>query len=160
MTSIWSHNKVCSKRVSLRLNLFKHGIQLFWKRMHQTLCSTWASNELGGGNPQAAKMTLKIVMVLVVAEMVIIGMILFICRYVLGYAFSREKEVLDHDLSLNNYGWPISSTFRVTFSHVSHVMAIYLEQNFWICNLFIQGIPSTEHSFIIQFRIFSLEFRS
>ena len=41
--------------------------------------STWASNELGGGNPQAAKMTSKIVMVLVVAEMVIIGMILFFC---------------------------------------------------------------------------------
>ncbi|KAK7839409.1 protein detoxification 16 [Quercus suber] len=58
--------------------------------MHQTLRSNWASNELGGGNPQAAKMTFKIVMVLVVAEMVIIGMILLFCLYVLGYAFSRE----------------------------------------------------------------------
>ena len=80
--------------------------------MHQTHCSTRASNELGGGNPQAAKMTFKIVMVLVVAKVVIIGMILFVCRYVLGYAFSREKEVLDHDLSLNNHGWLTSSTFR------------------------------------------------
>ena len=35
---------------------------------------------MGGGNPQAAKMTSKIVMVLVVAEMVIIGMILFFCK--------------------------------------------------------------------------------
>ena len=109
--------------------------------MHQTLCSTWASNELGGGNPQAAKMTFKIGMVLVVAKMVIIGIILFFCRYVLGFAFSREKEVLDHDLSLNNHGWLTSGTFRVTY-------------------LYFQGIPSTEHSFIIQFRIFSLEFRS
>ncbi|KAK9995102.1 hypothetical protein SO802_024805, partial [Lithocarpus litseifolius] len=61
--------------------------------MHQTNCSTRASNELGGGNPQATKMTFKIVMVLVVAEMVIIGMILFFCRYVLGFSFSSEKEV-------------------------------------------------------------------
>ena len=98
--------------------------------MHQTLRSTWASNELGGGNPQAAKMTFKIVMVLVVAEMVIIGIILFFCCYVLGCAFTREKEVLDHDLPLNNHGWLTSSAFRVTFSHFSHVMAIYLKQNF------------------------------
>uniref|UniRef100_A0A7N2L0R4 TIR domain-containing protein n=1 Tax=Quercus lobata TaxID=97700 RepID=A0A7N2L0R4_QUELO len=29
------------------------------------------------------------------------------------YAFSREKEVLDHDLSLYNHGWLTSSTFRM-----------------------------------------------
>ena len=64
--------------------------------MHQTHCSTRASNELGGGNPQEAKMTANIVMVLVVAEMVIVGMILFICHYVLGYVFSSEKEAGDY----------------------------------------------------------------
>uniref|UniRef100_A0A7N2MEL4 Uncharacterized protein n=1 Tax=Quercus lobata TaxID=97700 RepID=A0A7N2MEL4_QUELO len=64
-------------------------------------------------------MTLKIVMVLVVAEMVIIGMILFFCRNVLGYAFSREKEVLDHDLSLYNHGWLTSSTFRGLLEEVA-----------------------------------------
>ena len=115
-----------------------------------TYLSTWASNELKGGNPQAAKMTFKIVMVLVVAEMVIIGMILF----------SAERRKFWIMISLHNHGWLTSSTFRVTFSHFSHVMGFYLEQNFWSSNLFIQGIPSTEHSFIIQFRIFSLEFRS
>ena len=73
---------------------------------------------MGGGNPQEAKMTAKIVMVLVVAKMVVVGMILFICHYVLGYVFSSEKEVGDHVaktvpfISLNNHGWLTSSTFR------------------------------------------------
>ena len=51
--------------------------------------------DLGGGNPQAAKMTVKIIMVLVIAEMVIVGMILFSCCYVLGHAFSNEKVAVD-----------------------------------------------------------------
>ncbi|KAK7861285.1 hypothetical protein CFP56_011291 [Quercus suber] len=54
-----------------------------------------------------------------VAEMVIIGMILFFCRNVLGYAFSREKEVLGHDLSLYNHGWLTSSTFRGLLEEVA-----------------------------------------
>ena len=63
--------------------------------MHKTLCSTRVSNELGAGNAQAAKMTVKAMMVLVVAEMVIVAMILFFCHRVLGYAFSSKKEIVD-----------------------------------------------------------------
>jgi len=55
--------------------------------MHQSLiCSTRVSNELGAGNPQAAKVAVKAIMVLAIAEMV----------NVLGYAFSKEKEIVDH----------------------------------------------------------------
>ena len=63
--------------------------------MHKILCSTWVSNELGAGNAQAAKMTVKVIMVLVVAEMVIVAMILFFCHRVLGYALSIKKEIVD-----------------------------------------------------------------
>nr|POF22808.1 protein detoxification 14 [Quercus suber] len=59
-----------------------------------SLC-TRVSNELGAGNAQAAKMTVKAIMVLVVAEMVIVAMILFFCHRVLGYAFSSKKEIVD-----------------------------------------------------------------
>ena len=52
--------------------------------MHKTLCSTRVSSELGAGNAHAAKMTVKAIMVLVVAEMVIVAMILFFCHRVLG----------------------------------------------------------------------------
>jgi Na+-driven multidrug efflux pump len=67
------------------------------KRMHQSLiCSTRVSNELGAGNPQAAKVAVKAIMVLAIAEMVTVSMILYFCRNVLGYAFSKEKEIVDH----------------------------------------------------------------
>ena len=53
--------------------------------MHQTLCSTRVSNEFGEVNPQAAKMTVKAIMVLVVSEVVmianmgpLIGLLIFI----------------------------------------------------------------------------------
>ena len=62
--------------------------------MHKTLCSTRVSNELGAGNAQAAKMTVKAMMVLVVAEMVIVAMILSFCHRVLGYVFSSKKEIV------------------------------------------------------------------
>ena len=53
------------------------------------------SNELGAGNAQAAKITVKAIIVLVVAKMVIVAMILFFCHRVLGYAFSCKKEIVD-----------------------------------------------------------------
>ena len=68
--------------------------------MHKTLCSTQVSNELGAGNAQAAKMTIKAIMVLVVAEMVIVVMILFFCHRVLGYAFSSKKEIVDRSADM------------------------------------------------------------
>ncbi|KAG2710118.1 hypothetical protein I3760_04G009700 [Carya illinoinensis] len=55
---------------------------------------TRVSNELGAGNPQAAKVAVKAIRVIAVAEMVIISMMLFFCRNFLGYAFSKEKEIV------------------------------------------------------------------
>ena len=40
-------------------------------------------------------MSVKVIMVLVIAKMVIVGMILFSCCYVLGYGYSNEKEAVD-----------------------------------------------------------------
>ncbi|KAB1210947.1 MATE efflux family protein 7 [Morella rubra] len=57
--------------------------------------STRVSNELGAGNPHAAKVAVKAIMVLAVAEMLIVSMILFFCRHLLGYAFSKETEIVD-----------------------------------------------------------------
>ena len=119
--------------------------------MHQTLCSTQASNELGGGNPQEAKMTAKIVMVLVVAEMVVVGMILFICHYVLGYVFSSEKEVGDHvvktvllflSIIMDGLLAVLSGNF-LTF--LSCKWAIIWSRTFEVITYLIHGIPSTKH---------------
>ncbi|XVE60713.1 hypothetical protein DITRI_Ditri05aG0150300 [Diplodiscus trichospermus] len=58
--------------------------------------STRVANELGAGNPQAAKLAFWIVIVIAMAEGVIMSTILFFCRYILGYAFSNEKEVVNN----------------------------------------------------------------
>lgn len=58
--------------------------------------STRVSNELGAGNPQAARVAVRAAMFLSVIEASIVSTTLFCCRYVLGRAFSSEKQVVDY----------------------------------------------------------------
>ncbi|XP_011099512.1 protein DETOXIFICATION 14-like [Sesamum indicum] len=58
--------------------------------------STLVSNELGAGKPQAARLALRAVLVLSVAEFLITSITIFICGGIMGYAFSDEKEVVNH----------------------------------------------------------------
>ncbi|XVF31725.1 hypothetical protein REPUB_Repub17cG0017000 [Reevesia pubescens] len=58
--------------------------------------STRVSNELGAGNPQTARVAVNVVMILGVMEAVIVSITLLCCRYVFGYVFSNEKEVIDY----------------------------------------------------------------
>ncbi|KAB1205629.1 MATE efflux family protein 5 [Morella rubra] len=58
--------------------------------------STRVSNELGAGNPQAARVALFAVLFLAVAETSIVSTTLLACRRVFGYTFSNEKEVVDY----------------------------------------------------------------
>ncbi|KAH7847697.1 hypothetical protein Vadar_029189 [Vaccinium darrowii] len=60
------------------------------------VASTRVSNELGAGNPQAAQLAVCTVMVLAVAEAIVMIATLFCCRFILGYAYSDEKEVVDY----------------------------------------------------------------
>lgn len=59
-------------------------------------CSTRVSNELGAGNPQSAKVSVNVVMILGVSEAIIVSITLLSCRYVFGYLYSNEKEVIDY----------------------------------------------------------------
>ena len=58
--------------------------------------STRVSNELGAGNPHAAQTAVCAAVILTVVEVITVGVALFCCRYVLGYAFSNEKEVVEY----------------------------------------------------------------
>lgn len=58
--------------------------------------STRISNELGAGNPRAAKRAAYAVMFLGVTETSIVSTALFLSRKVFGYTFSNEKEVVDY----------------------------------------------------------------
>ncbi|XP_044512213.1 protein DETOXIFICATION 9-like isoform X4 [Mangifera indica] len=57
--------------------------------------STRVSNELGAGNPQAAKMAVCAIMVLAVTEVVLVSTTLFFCRHILGYALSNTKAIVN-----------------------------------------------------------------
>ncbi|XP_004299024.1 PREDICTED: MATE efflux family protein 9-like [Fragaria vesca subsp. vesca] len=58
--------------------------------------STRVSNELGAGNPQAARLAVIASMFLTVSGSVIISSTVFASRSVFGYIFSNEKEVVDY----------------------------------------------------------------
>ncbi|KAF3447413.1 hypothetical protein FNV43_RR12599 [Rhamnella rubrinervis] len=57
--------------------------------------STRVSNELGAGHPKAAKLAVWVVIVMAILEMVTVSVTLFLCRHILGYAFSSETEIVD-----------------------------------------------------------------
>lgn len=58
--------------------------------------STRISNELGAGNPLAAQLAVHTILILSVAEFVFAAAAIFFCRSVLGYAFIKEKEVVEY----------------------------------------------------------------
>ncbi|KAK7357716.1 hypothetical protein VNO80_17011 [Phaseolus coccineus] len=58
--------------------------------------STRVSNELGAGNPHAARVAVLAAMSLAVIETSVVSAALFACRHVFGYIFSNEKEVIDY----------------------------------------------------------------
>ncbi|KAA8547769.1 hypothetical protein F0562_004198 [Nyssa sinensis] len=58
--------------------------------------STRVSNELGAGNPQAARVSVMVVVAVGVVEVIIASTTLFCCRHVLGYAYTDEKEVASY----------------------------------------------------------------
>ncbi|XP_050273350.1 protein DETOXIFICATION 12-like isoform X6 [Quercus robur] len=58
--------------------------------------STRISNELGAGNPQAARVAVFAVLFLAITETSIVSTILLASRSVFGYTFSNEKEVVDY----------------------------------------------------------------
>ncbi|KAB5544803.1 hypothetical protein DKX38_012915 [Salix brachista] len=58
--------------------------------------STRIANELGAGNPRAARFAVYAVMFLAVSDTIIVASALFASRRVFGYLYSNEKEVVDY----------------------------------------------------------------
>ncbi|XP_054808116.1 protein DETOXIFICATION 14-like isoform X2 [Prosopis cineraria] len=58
--------------------------------------STRISNELGAGNPDAARVSVVVTMSIAVLETTLVSTTLFACHHVYGYTFSNEKEVVDY----------------------------------------------------------------
>ncbi|XP_057961025.1 protein DETOXIFICATION 12-like isoform X2 [Malania oleifera] len=58
--------------------------------------STRVSNELGAGNPQAARVAVYSVMFLAIIETILVSSTLYASRHVFGYTFSNVREVVDY----------------------------------------------------------------
>ena len=54
------------------------------------------SNELGAGRPQAARLAVRVVVILAVSEGLAVGLILVCVRYVWGHAYSNVEEVVTY----------------------------------------------------------------
>jgi hypothetical protein len=54
------------------------------------------SNELGAGRPQAARLAVRVVVLLAVSEGLAVGLILVSVRYVWGHAYSNVEEVVTY----------------------------------------------------------------
>ena len=58
--------------------------------------STRVSNELGAGNPELARMAVKVGMSMATTETIIVSTALFFSRQIVGYAYSNEKPIVNH----------------------------------------------------------------
>lgn len=58
--------------------------------------STRISNELGAGNPEAARVSVVVTISIAVLETTIVSTALFLCRHAYGYIFSNENEVIEY----------------------------------------------------------------
>ncbi|XP_048330326.2 protein DETOXIFICATION 16-like [Ziziphus jujuba] len=58
--------------------------------------STRVSNELGGGQPQAASLAVKVGLVMVIIEGVTVALLMILLRNIWGSIYSNEKEVVSY----------------------------------------------------------------
>ncbi|XP_051216685.1 protein DETOXIFICATION 16 [Lolium perenne] len=58
--------------------------------------STRVSNELGAGQPNAARLATQVIMVLGILSSLSVGLLMILVRNLWGYAYSNEKEVVDY----------------------------------------------------------------
>lgn len=58
--------------------------------------STRVSNELGAGNPKAARLVVYTVMVVATAEAITVSISLFCFRSVVGYAYTNENDIVNY----------------------------------------------------------------
>lgn len=66
-------------------------------------------------------MAVKAIRVIAVAEMVIISMMLFFCRNFLGYAFSKEKEIVGNVADMGPF---------ISLSTIADGLQVVLSGNF------------------------------
>jgi len=57
-------------------------------------CSIRVSNELGAGNPRAARLAVCVVVLLNITEATLVGTVMILLRNIWGYAYTKDIEVV------------------------------------------------------------------
>ena len=65
-----------------------------------SILSTRVSNVLGAGKPEAARLAVRVVFVLVVIEGLLMGLVMTISRQTWGKIYSNDKEVVNYVASM------------------------------------------------------------
>ncbi|GMJ07833.1 hypothetical protein like AT1G66780 [Hibiscus trionum] len=72
------------------------GLHFFVPYGISAAASTRVSNELGAGNPEAARLAVIVATVIGLIEPIMVAIVLFSCRHVFGYIFSNDEEVVNY----------------------------------------------------------------
>lgn len=143
--------------------------------------STRVSNELGSGNPQKAVVAVRVAIFLAVAETVVASTVTFLCRGVLGKAYSNDQQVVYYVAAITPFlcitlitdslqavisgvargsGWQILGAyvnlgaFYVVVIPVAVVLCFYVKlkaKGLWIGLLSDSAIQAISLSFILAF---------
>lgn len=58
------------------------------------------SNELGAGNPKAAKLAVRVVISIAIVESILVGSVLILIRKIWGFAYSSDPQVVTYVASM------------------------------------------------------------
>ncbi|MBA0831044.1 hypothetical protein Goarm_015534, partial [Gossypium armourianum] len=86
---------VCKARHPYNISTFSHFTYRFLNEL-DILYSTRVSNELGAGNPEAARLAVNVVIVVAICVGLSVGSILILIRNIWGHAYSNEVEVVKY----------------------------------------------------------------
>ncbi|MBA0801592.1 hypothetical protein Gohar_011948, partial [Gossypium harknessii] len=86
---------VCKVRHPYSISTFSHFTYHFLNEL-DILYSTRISNELGAGNPEAARLAVNVVIVVAICVGLSVGSILILIRNIWGHAYSNEVEVVKY----------------------------------------------------------------
>ncbi|KAG2605641.1 hypothetical protein PVAP13_4NG083900 [Panicum virgatum] len=88
---------------------------------------TRVSNELGAGRPQAARLAVRVVVLLAVSEGLAVGLILVCVRYIWGRAYSNVQEVVATWRVARGCGWQkIGACINLGAYYVAGIPCAYL----------------------------------
>ena len=101
------------------------------------------SNELGAGKPKAARLAVRVVLVMAITEGMLVGLLMILLRNIWGHVYSHEQEVVKYVavmmpiVALSSFLDGIQGVLSGLFSSNSNVLVEFM-LNFELCSLILK----------------------